>query len=133
MAKQSAAKKVEAKSADKKKQAEWLAPYHWKPGQSGNPTGRALKKPITDRYKEAIETELPDEVRIKLGLKPGSTMGDAIARRMSIRAIDGRDAVNAAKEVREAIEGRAPQALDLKHSGKIQIDVVYQDERKKED
>lgn len=91
---------------------DWLAPYHWKAGgPSPNPTGRPKKKPITDRYKEAIEVELPYEVRKALGLKTGSTMGDALARRMAIRAISGSKAVEAAREMREAIEGRTPQQV----------------------
>lgn len=31
-------------------QREWLQPYHWKPGQSGNPSGRPLGR-------QALETE----------------------------------------------------------------------------
>ena len=35
-------------------------------------------------------------------------MADGLARRMAIRAISGRQAVEAAREMREAIEGKAP-------------------------
>jgi hypothetical protein len=75
---------------------------------SPNPSGRPKKKPITDRYREALEVDLPDEIRVQLGLKKGATMADAVARRMVIRAISGRHAVEATREVREAIEGKAP-------------------------
>jgi hypothetical protein len=36
-------------------------------------------------------------------------MADAVTRRMAIRAISGRQAVEAAREMREAIEGKMPR------------------------
>ena len=30
-------------------------PFRWKAGQSGNPKGRPLKKPITERYEALLE------------------------------------------------------------------------------
>ena len=93
----------------KKGRADHLAAYKWSKNMpSPNPSGRPKKKPITDRYREALEVELPDDIRIPLGLKKGATMADAVARRMAIRAISGRQAVEAAREMREAIEGKAP-------------------------
>ena len=92
----------------KKPEKPWLVPYRFGPNNCANPSGRPKKKPITDRYREALEVELPDDIRIPLGLKKGATMADAAARRMAIRAISGRQAVEAAREMREAIEGKAP-------------------------
>jgi hypothetical protein len=93
----------------KKGRADHLAAYKWSKNMpSPNPSGRPKKKPITDRYREALEVELPDEIRVQLGLKKGATMADALARRMVIRAISGRQAVEAAREMREAIEGKTP-------------------------
>lgn len=31
------------------------APYRWKPGQSGNPSGRPKKKPITEIFEKILE------------------------------------------------------------------------------
>ena len=104
---------------------ESLKPFHWKKGQSGNPLGRPRRKPITDRYIEAIETELPDDTRKKLGLAPGSTVGDAIARSVAFQAVIGPERVTAAKEIREAIEGKTPQAVELKHGGEVTINVRF--------
>jgi hypothetical protein len=93
----------------KRGRADHLAPYKWSKNMpSPNPSGRPKKKPITDRYREALEVDLPDEIRVQLGLKKGATMADAVARRMVIRASSGRHAVEATREVREAIEGKAP-------------------------
>ena len=35
----------------------------WKPGRSGNPSGRPRTKPISDRYAYIAERELPGEGR----------------------------------------------------------------------
>jgi hypothetical protein len=77
----------------------------WQPGQTGNPGGRPKKKPITDRYLRIVETELPDEIRLVIGLPRGATFGDAIALAQAWQAIKGE--TNAAREMREAIEGRS--------------------------
>lgn len=79
----------------------------WEPGQSGNPNGRPHKRPITDRYREILETLLPDEIRRALRLPTGATHGDAIALAQARQAIKGR--TEAAREIREAIEGKTAQ------------------------
>lgn len=106
--KEESKKKEEKKEEEKKPKKPWLVPYRFGPNNCANPSGRPKKKPITDRYREALEVELPDDIRIPLGLKKGATMADAVARRMAIRAISGRQAVEAAREMREAIEGKTP-------------------------
>jgi hypothetical protein len=79
----------------------------WAPGQSGNPTGRPRKRPISDRYAEMVETVLPDDLRNAVGLPNGATYGDAIALSQARQAIKGKP--EAAREIREAIEGRTTQ------------------------
>lgn len=112
--------------AEEKAKATWLAPYHFKKGApSPNPSGRPKRKPISDRYAEQIEVIAPAEISEELGLPPTATMGDVLARRMAIRAINSRSAVEASREMREAIEGKAPQAFDLKHSGEVTVNVTY--------
>lgn len=113
-------------TAEEKRLRVWLQANYYKPGQSGNPSGRPKKKPITDRYKEALEVELPDGVRKTLGMHKGATMGDALARRMTIRAIEGRNAVEAAREIREAIEGKAPSSSEVRSNTPMKVRVVYE-------
>src|SRR5271156_4076312 len=79
----------------------------WAPGQSGNPTGRPRKRPISDRYAEMVETVLPDDLRNAVGLPKGATYGDAIALSQARQAIKGKP--EAAREIREAIEGKTCQ------------------------
>ena len=77
----------------------------WKPGQSGNPSGRPRMQPISDRYAHIAEEKLPENIRKKLKLGPGATYGDAIALRTFQAALEGD--IAATREVREAIEGKA--------------------------
>jgi hypothetical protein len=81
----------------------------WKPGQSGNPSGRPKRRPITDSYIEQARQKMPAEMCRQLGMKAGSTFGQAMARGQFIKAIKG-EAKNA-NEIREAIEGSATQRL----------------------
>src|SRR6516165_5761593 len=41
----------------------------WKPGQSGNPSGRPRHKPVSGRYEFMCEVPLPESIRKKLGLR----------------------------------------------------------------
>jgi hypothetical protein len=77
----------------------------WKPGQSGNPSGRPRTKPISDRYAYIAEEKLPESVRKKLGLEAGATYGDALSLMQFRSALNGN--TGAAREIREAIEGKA--------------------------
>ena len=85
----------------------------WKPGESGNPSGRPKSRPISDRYQACAEKRLPEDLRMMLKLKKGATYGDAVALAQFRAAIKGKS--DAAREVREAIEGKATQRLE--HSG----------------
>lgn len=90
-----------------------------KPGEVRNALGINRKKPITDRYYERAEDALPDKIRRqfneKLGieaLKEGATWADANAlRRFMDTLMEGGE--RSAKEIREAIEGKAPQRIEL--------------------
>jgi hypothetical protein len=57
------------------------------------------------------ESKLPERERKRLGLAPGATWFDGIAAAIIRAAVKGD--VEAAREVREAIEGKAPLHVDL--------------------
>jgi hypothetical protein len=82
----------------------------WKPGESGNPDGRPKKRPISDRYNSLAETPLPEKRRLELDLPQGTTYGDALTTGQFDAAIDGN--CRAAREIREAIEGRTNEASE---------------------
>jgi Family of unknown function (DUF5681) len=83
----------------------------WKPGESGNPGGRPRKRPISQRYEEIVEVPLSERERKRLGLWQGATWGDAIALSQARAAVNGR--TDAAREIREAIEGKATQRVEM--------------------
>jgi hypothetical protein len=97
----------------------------WKKGcPSPNPGGRPKKNPISDRYAEVAETPVPERVRKIMKLRRGATHGDAIAFSQARAAIKGR--TDAAREFREAIEGKAAQRLQISGpgEGQVRIDVA---------
>ena len=91
----------------------------WKPGESGNPSGRPKKRPVTDRYYERGEGPLPDKIRLQFNqqfeeeiLKPGATWAEANAlRRWMDTVMQGGHP--SAREIREAIEGKAPMRMEI--------------------
>jgi hypothetical protein len=100
-----------------KGKAENLRPFQ--PGKSGNPGGRPRKRPISERYAEVAEAELPKAWRKELGLRRGATYGDAVAMGQVRAAIRGR--TDAAREVREAIEGKATQRIEITETTGVEI------------
>lgn len=90
-----------------------------KPGEVRNPKGINRKRPITDRYFERSELPMPEILRQqfnqKLGvevLAPGATWAEANAlRRWMDTLLEGGE--RSSKEIREAIEGKAPQRLEI--------------------
>ncbi len=87
-----------------------LIPF--KPGQSGNPSGRPKRRPISDAYEAVADLPLPEELRAKLKLPKGAKYRDAVALRQFQMAILKGNAPSA-KEIREAIEGKATQRVEL--------------------
>jgi hypothetical protein len=89
------------------------------PGESGNPGGRPSLKPITDRYRKIAAWPLPEKVRRRLGLPEGATYGDALA--LSVFEESG---PSAAREVREALEGKAKQRLEITGEDGAPVDIA---------
>lgn len=91
-----------------------------RPGEVRNPNGiNSLKCPITDHYWEVSEEVMPEGLvrrfNKKCGaslLKPGDTWARAVAVRACFEAVLS-CSVRAMREVREAIEGKAPQRLEI--------------------
>jgi hypothetical protein len=84
-------------------------------------------RPLTAAFIRVGESKLPEHWRKKLGLWPGATWFDGVAAGM-FRAAVGGD-VAAARELREAIEGKAPLHVELtgKEGGPIAVaDIVKQ-------
>ena len=126
------------KPPKKRGRIENLKPF--KPGQSGNPGGRPKKRPITDRYYEMAEEQIPETLRSKmqksLGIKlpEGSTWGRIVTLRQFLQAsglrIDS-GSTRAAREIREAIEGKAPQRIEISGPERKEIRISVRFDRKK--
>ena len=77
----------------------------WKPGQSGNPGGRPRTKPITDRFRDYIETSVGAE-----------TIADAIVKQW-VEMIKAGDSA-ALKEALNRLEGATVQKIEAEISDK---------------
>jgi hypothetical protein len=91
----------------------------FRPGRSGNPGGRPKTRPITTALVFIGESELPDRWRKRLGLWKGASWFDAAALGVFQAAAKGNPA--AAKEIREAIEGKSSQRVELTGAGGEEI------------
>ena len=88
------------KSAEQhKKQYEWLNPYKWKPGQSGNPAGKKPGKSLKTFVKEYLES-LSDDDKVEF-----------------LKQIDAELAWKMA-------EGNPHQSNDMDHKGKVIIEIA---------
>jgi len=89
----------------------------WPKGISGNPSGRP-RKPITEAYADIADQKYP-------GDPEGRTYAQLIAEGQCKAAIKGK--TDAAREIREALEGKTPQAFGddtANISVTLNIDVV---------
>jgi len=99
------------------------------PGQSGNPGGGRKKRPITNALLHIGAQTLPERWRKRLGLLAGATWFEGIAMAMYQEAAKGNPA--AAKEIREAIEGKAPQRIELNADVDLDLGLKLTDAREK--
>jgi|ERR1700730_3897093 hypothetical protein len=108
-------------------------PFRWKKGcPSPNPGGRPRRNPVSDRYAEMIERALLERERKNWGLDEGATWGDALAMEQVAAAARGK--TEAAREVREAIEGKATQRISGADGQEVRIRVIYDtDETEREE
>jgi Family of unknown function (DUF5681) len=79
----------------------------WRPGESGNPSGRPRRRPISGAYAERLQRPVLEKLRRELDLWEGATYADAVAAAMTIAACEG--GVAEARELREATEGKTSE------------------------
>ena len=89
-----------------------LTPFKAGAEWTGNRKGRPPKRPITDRLREWAERPLDAKTRKRFKL-PATTLtyGDALALIQFQESFKGR--TMAAKEIREAIEGKATSRIEV--------------------
>jgi hypothetical protein len=92
-----------------------LRPFKTGADWSGNAGGRPRQLPLTARYRLLLEQPIPEWWRKKLTrshhieLSETSTWGDAIA---ATRVAEALTETAAAKEIREAVEGKSSHRLE---------------------
>ena len=106
-----------------------LNSFRWPKGVSGNAGGRPKKRPITERYQFIAELPLPESERRKMHLWKGVTYGDAAAIGTFLAAIEGQH--SAAKEIREAIEGKSMQRIEVVGTSGGPVRVSLEETRKR--
>lgn len=97
------------------------------PGEIRNPRGVNRKRPVTESYWELSAEPVPLAIMKKFNkgcgaklLRPGDTWARAVAMRVAYdAAIEG--LVAAARELREAIEGKSPQRLEIKQPPRTEV------------
>lgn len=80
----------------------------WKPGESGNPSGRPKSKVLSDAYRRLLEEPFPNDPQ-------GRTHAELIALGQVREAIKGK--TPAAAEIADRTEGKARQAVELSGPG----------------
>jgi hypothetical protein len=84
----------------------------FRPGQSGNPKGRPVKRPLSQAYDDLLREPLPEKERQALNLPRGTSWAQAIAASRARHALT-RSGVESAREMREAVEGKATMRFEL--------------------
>lgn len=110
----------------KRNKAAHLKNFQWKKGQSGNPAGGNRKLLISDNMREVMELPLPDVARAKLEaaidrkLPKKFTFVDGICLGEALESIGIHVGfkLDIARDIREAIEGRAAQRVELVEESK---------------
>src|SRR5215471_3896278 len=100
----------------------------WKHGESGNPSGRPKKLPITDRYAAVAELPVPDNLLTALKLSEAEksaikTYGDALVLSQFRAGIKGK--TEPAREIADRLESRARQAVEVSGAEGKPIDVQF--------
>jgi hypothetical protein len=97
----------------------------WKPGQSGNISGRPKRLPISDALRRLADRKFNEKTK-KRRIK-NATFADIAAHEQFLRAINGD--TRALTEIREAIEGKATQRIelapDLETVEALSIEIVF--------
>lgn len=101
-----------------------------KKGEVRNPEGINKKRPLTDEYFLDLESPLPEKECKRLGLPAGTTFAKGQARQRNLDALQPGGYLSS-KEMREAIEGRAPERLEITGTTKVETTIRLVDDRTK--
>lgn len=101
----------QSKNSDNHKKVEHLKPHQWKPGQSGNPSGRPKGAvSLTAKLRQALEVEI----------KPGLTTADLLVK-VAIKAASKGD-YKFWKEILDRIDGKVPDKIQTDDPIKVIVE-----------
>lgn len=102
----------------------------WQPGERVPGAGRPKKRPISEAYDDLLRSALPQRERVALGLPKGTTWAEAIALARGRQALSTRSAsaVLSTKEMREGVEGKSTQRVEVDGLGEVgfEVHVVFE-------
>ena len=131
-------RKITAIMANPHPRIDQIVATQFKPGNPGGPGGKR-KRPMSEANDDLLRLEIPAEMLDSLNmavvhgvkknmkiLKPGATWADAIAYGLVKKALLGE--VPAAKELRESVEGKSTQRIELiSHEDRqVELSVVFE-------
>lgn len=101
-----------------------LVATQFKPGHKPPPGSGGQKRPVSKAYAELMKTKAPPDIiaaMSRFGCKANATWADVLACALAREGLKG--SVFATKELREGIEGRAPQRIELLAREDCQLDI----------
>ncbi len=106
-----------------------LVATQFKPGHKPHPGSGGQKRPVSKAYAELMKTKAPVDIvaaMSKFGCKANATWAEVLACALAREGLKG--SVFATKELREGIEGRAPQRIELfsREDAEINIRVDFE-------
>ena len=95
----------------------------FRPGQSGNPSGRPPTKLLTEGLRKRLDSPIPAQLASELGLLSEATFAEAINARLSRDAANGN--IAAIHVVYERIEGKPPKEVVCDEQKNVVLRVIY--------
>jgi hypothetical protein len=91
-----------------------IKPFHWPKVVSGNPVGRPRKKPLTELYVAFADLQVDElPLRIRKRLKDREGLPLAANGVLGLYLAMGEGSHSAAKELRQGVEGKLTEKIDL--------------------
>jgi hypothetical protein len=99
----------------------------WVKGQSGNPSGRPKRLPISDALRDLLDRRLNDDETAAKPRKRRMTVAEKMADQLARRALHGD--VEALREIANRVEGKPTQRIevapDIEGLKEIKVEVTF--------
>jgi len=106
-----------AASKEKRPVPKELAPFTWKPGQSGNLSGRPKSKPISEAYEAVLRKRVPGDRKRRSYLQ-------LLAETVISRAIKDPKSSSLVTEITDRIEGKVQQRAEISGPEGVPVEFI---------